>query len=324
MKYTRTLLPALATFLTLNFVSSGFADEGWPKQTIRLVVPYAAGGYSDYVGRFTAKYMSDALHSQVIVENRDGAGGVIGTAAVVNATPDGYTICVCGTGSISIAPVTEKVPYDPLKDLAPISLITSVPMVLSVNVKSPPKTVAEFIAWAKSKPNGITYGSSGTGGSMHIAGEVFRNRTGLDMIHVPYRGSGLTANALLAGEIDSTFLFTSDAMGLLQAKSIRPLAVTSAKRSPYLPDVPTVMEAGIPDYDLSTWIGLMAPAATPKPILDKVAGVIADMAKDPNIQKTNAKFGANTEADSPAQFGEYLQAEASRWKSYLSGVVVKK
>jgi tripartite-type tricarboxylate transporter receptor subunit TctC len=324
MSYTRTLVPALAAMLALDLASGALAGEGYPKQTIRLIVPYAAGGYSDYVGRFTAKFMSDALHSSVIVENRDGAGGVIGTEAVVTASPDGYAICVCGTGSISIGPVTDKVPYDPLKDLVPISLITSVPMVLAVNISSPPTNVAEFIEWVKSKPKGITYGSSGTGGSMHIAGEVFRNRTGLDMIHVPYRGSGLAANALIAGEIDSTFIFTSDAMGLLQAKSIRPLAVTTAQRSPYLPDVPTIMEQGIKDFDLSTWIGLMAPAGTPKPIVDKVASVLAEMAKDPEIQKTNAKFGAATLADSPDEFGAYLQAEAVRWRSYLDGVEVKK
>jgi tripartite-type tricarboxylate transporter receptor subunit TctC len=324
MQFTRVLVPALATLLTLAAMPGSHADDAWPTRQVRLIVPYAAGGYSDFAGRFTAKYLTDALHTSVIVENRDGAGGVIGTQVVVNATPDGYTLCVCGTGSISLAPLTEKIPYDPLKDLIPISLITSVPMVLAVNTNASPTNIAEFIQWAKAKPNGITYGSSGTGGSMHIAGEVFRNRTGLNMIHVPYRGSGLTANALLAGEIDSTFIFTSDAMGLLEAKSIRPLAISTAQRSPLLPTVPTVMEQGIPDYDLATWIGLMAPAGTPKPVIDKVAKALADMANDPEIQKMTAKFGATATADSPTEFAAYLSADATRFGSYLSSVEVKK
>ena len=315
---------AIATLTMLYLAAVAVADDDWPaRQPIHLIAPYAAGGYSDFTARNAANFMSRALSAQVIVENRPGAAGVIGTQVVAKAPPDGHWLCICGSGSITLAPAIEGVPYDPLKDVVPVSLINTVPLFLIVNRDPPPHTLAEFIAWAKSKPSGLTYGSSGTGGTMHIAGEVFRNRTGLNMIHVPYRGSGLTSNALVAGEIDTAFVFSSDIMGLLQAKTVRPLAISTARRSPYFPDIPTVMEQGIADFDFVTWNGLFAPAGVPKPIMDKLAAVMADMVKSPEILKVNAEFGASNPTITPDEFAAQLRTDAVRWKQYLSGVVVK-
>ena len=309
----------------LTFVSGGVAGDGWPStQPIHLIVPYAAGGNADFVARTTANFMAQALNAQVIVENRSGAGGIIGTQAVTRAPADGNWLCICGIGSISVAPAMESVPYDPLKDLAPVSLINTSPLIMIVNGKSPVSTVAEFIVWAKSKGAGLTYGSSGVGGLMHIAGEVFRNRTGINLIHVPYRGSGLATNALMAGEVDVVFALASDVMSLIQANVFRPIGITTAQRSPYLPDVRTIMEQNVPDYDLTSWIGLFAPTGVPKPIINRLASVMADMAENPETQRIDADFGATAKSNSPEQFAAQLRSEASRWKDYLSGLEVKK
>jgi tripartite-type tricarboxylate transporter receptor subunit TctC len=323
MKSARILLTGFVLSTMFNPAVDGMADDTWPtKQPIHLIVPYAAGGNADVVARATAGYMTKALNAQIVVENRPGAGGVIGTLATAKAPPDGYWLCVCGIGSISVGPAIEAVPYDPLKDIAPISLINTSPLIMVVNPKSPPNTVRELIAWANSKPAGLTYGSSGTGGLMHVAGEVFRNRTGAELTHVPYRGSGQTMAALLTGEIDVAFAIASDVMG--QISAVRPIGVTTARRSPYLPDVPTVMEQGIPDFDLTSWIGLFAPPGMPESIIDRLAQTMANMAKSTQTQKIYADFGATAVANSPDQFAEQLRSEAVRWKQYLGGLVVKK
>jgi tripartite-type tricarboxylate transporter receptor subunit TctC len=323
MKPVRIFLKGFVLLTMLCPLVDGMADDTWPtKQPIHLIVPYAAGGNADVVARATAGYMTKALNAQIVVENRPGAGGVIGTLATAKAPPDGYWLCVCGVGSISVGPAIEAAPYDPLKDIVPISLINTSPLILVVNRNSPPNTVRELINWANSKPAGLTYGSSGIGGLMHVAGEVFRNRTGIELTHVPYRGSGQTIAALLTGEIDVAFAIASDVMG--QISTVRAIGVTTAGRSPYLPDVSTIMEQGISDFDLTSWIGMFAPPGLPESITVRLAQIMADMAKSTETQKIYADFGATAAANSPDQFGEQLRSDAIRWKQYLKGLVVKK
>jgi tripartite-type tricarboxylate transporter receptor subunit TctC len=323
MKAARILSTGFVLLTMLGPPVDAMADDSWPtKQPIHLIVPYAAGGNADVVARATAGYMTKALDAHIVVENRPGAGGVIGTLATAKAPADGYWLCVCGVGSISVGPAIEAAPYDPLRDIAPISLINTSPLILVVNRKSPPNSVGELITWANSNPAGLTYGSSGTGGLMHVAGEVFRNRTGIELTHVPYRGSGQTIAALLTGEIDLEFAIASDVMG--QISAVRAIGVTTARRSPYLPDVPTIMEQGIRDFDLTSWIGLFAPAGTPESIIARLAQIMADMAKSAETQRIYADFGATAAADSPDQFGEQLRSEGARWKQYLKGLVLKK
>jgi len=323
MKAARILSTGFVLFAMPSPAVDAMADDTWPtKQPIHLIVPYAAGGNADVVARATAGYMTKALNAHIVVENRPGAGGVIGTLATAKAPADGYWLCVCGVGSISVGPAIEPAPYDPLRDIVPISLVNTSPLILVVNRKAPPNSVGELITWANSHPAGLTYGSSGIGGLMHVAGEVFRNRTGIELTHVPYRGSGQTIAALLTGEIDLAFAIASDVMG--QISAVRAIGVTTAGRSPYLPDVPTIMEQGIPDFDLTSWIGLFAPPGTPEPIIAKLAQTMADLAKSAETQKMYADFGATAAANSPDQFGEQLRSEAVRWKQYLKGLVVKK
>jgi tripartite-type tricarboxylate transporter receptor subunit TctC len=323
MKPEKLLQTGFAVLTMLSQAVDAMADHTWPtKQPIHLIVPYAAGGNADVVARATAGYMAKALNAQIVVENRPGAGGVIGTLATAKAPADGYWLCVCGVGSISVGPAIEAAPYDPLKDVVAISVINTSPLILVVNRKSPPNSVGELITWANSKPAGLTYGSSGIGGLMHVAGEVFRNRTGTELTHVPYRGSGQTIAALLTGEIDLTFAIASDVMG--QISAVRAIGVTTAGRSPYLPDVPTIMEQGIPDFDLTSWIGLFAPPGMPESIIVRLAQIMADMAKSTETQKIYADFGATAAANSPDQFREQLRSEAVRWKQYLKGLVMAK
>jgi tripartite-type tricarboxylate transporter receptor subunit TctC len=320
----RRLALAFLTFAALH-PSIAAADETWPnKQTIRLIVPYAAGGNGDQVGRVTAQYMGKVLKgTQVVVENRPGAGGITGTQAVTKATPDGYTLCVCSLGPITVVPAVDKLPYDPLTELLPISRINTNPLVLLVNPKSEPKTVAEFVAWTKSKPGGINYGSSGIGGLMFYAMEVFRKKTGAVMTHVPYRGGPPATTALVAGEISAVFANMSDVIGQLEGKTVRPIAISTARRSPFLPDVPTMEEEGIKDFDMVGWNALFAPPGVPKPIVDRLAAIMADMAKDPEVVKAMALFGSTTISMTPEEFARDLREETARWAAYLSGMQMK-
>ena len=242
---------------------------------IKLIVPFAPGGNTDVVGRITAAYMQSALNANVVVENRAGAGGINGTDAVAKAAPDGYTLCLCGIGPITVAPATEKLPYNPLKDLAPISLVNTNPLILIVNPKINAKSGAELAALSKSTPEGLSYGTVGSGGLMQFAAEIFRVKTDSKFTSVPYRGGALATSAVVNGEVQLAFSNMSDAMGQMAAGTVRPLAITTAKRSPHTPEIPTLMELGLVDYPVESWNALFAPAGTPKPIIDRLADVMA-------------------------------------------------
>ena len=244
----RTVLLALTAFCIVAPMQATSAQDAYPNRAIKLIVPFAAGGNTDVVGRLTASYMQKALNVNVVVENRAGAGGINGTDAVAKAAPDGYTLCVCGIGPITVSPATEKLPYDPLKDLAPISLINTNPLVLVVNPQVKASTAGELAALSKSVPDGLSYGTVGAGGLMQFAAEIFRVKTGSKFTSVPYRGGALATAAVVTGEVQLAFSNMSDAMGQLAAGTVRPLAITTAKRSPHMPDIPTLMELGLVDY----------------------------------------------------------------------------
>ena len=299
------------------------AQDAYPNRVIKLVVPFAAGGNTDVVGRVTAAYMQKALNVSVVVENRAGAGGITGTDAVAKAPPDGYTLCVCGVGPITVSPATEKLPYDPLKDIAPVSLINTNPLVLIVNPKVPAKSAAELIALSKSKPGGLSYGTSGAGGLMHFSAEIFRVKNGANLTTVPYRGGALAAGAVVTGEVELAFANMSDAMGQLSGHAVRALAITTAKRSPHTPDIPTLLELGLADHPIESWNALFAPAGTPQPIINKLAQVMADMAKDPEVQKRMADFGSIAVANAPQDFAKQLREETDQWAKSLKQIGLK-
>jgi tripartite-type tricarboxylate transporter receptor subunit TctC len=310
--------------LAVGDVEVAHAQDDYPNRNIKIIVPFAAGGNSDSVGRVTAAYMQKALKLNVVVENRPGAGGITGTDAIVKSAPDGYTLCVCSTGPITVAPWTEKLSYDPLKDLAPISLINTNALVLIVNPKVEAKTAAELVALSHKVPGGLNYSTVGAGGLVTFSAEIFRIQTKANLTAVPYRGGALATTAVVSGDVQLSFANMSDALGQLNAKGVRPLAVTTAKRSEYLPDVPTLLETGLVSFPVESWNGLLAPAGTPKSIIDRLAKTMADMVRDPEARQRMALFGSSAQASSPSEFAEMLRQETVQWEKALTTIGLKK
>jgi tripartite-type tricarboxylate transporter receptor subunit TctC len=323
-KLAASLAVSLAILAAVALPHFAAAQDAYPNRTIKLVVPFAAGGNTDVVGRVTAAYMQKVLNFSVVVENRAGAGGITGADVVAKSAPDGYTLCVCGVGSITVAPAIEKLPYDPLKDLVPISLINTNPLILIVNPKLPATTAAELVALSKKEPAGLSYGTSGAGGLMHFAAEIFRVKNGANLTTVPYRGGALATGAVTTGEVHMAFANMSDAMGQLGANSVRGLAITTAQRSPHTPNIPTLVELRLLDTPIESWNALFAPAGTPQPIVDRLAQVMAQMAKDPEVQKRMADFGSIAVANSPQEFAKMLREETDQWAKSLKEIGLKK
>jgi tripartite-type tricarboxylate transporter receptor subunit TctC len=300
------------------------AQEAYPSRTIKLVVPFAAGGNGDAIGRLTASFMQKTLGESVVVENRPGAGGLIGTDLVTKSAADGYTLCVCSTGPITVAPWTERMTYNPLTDLIPISLINTNALVLIVNPKLDFKKAADVVAMSKTQPNGLSYSSVGAAGLVTYSAEIFRVQTGAKLVGVPYRGGALATSAVVSGEVQLSFANASDAIGQLQGNTVRALAVTTAKRSEFLPDVPTLIEEKLVQYPVESWNALFAPAGTPKPVVDKLAATMEQMAKDPEVRKAMANFGSTATSTTPQQFGQILKEETAQWEESLAAIKMKK
>jgi tripartite-type tricarboxylate transporter receptor subunit TctC len=318
MKTSARIIVVTALLVPMLAPRSASGQDPWPNRPIRLIVPFAPGGNTDVVARITGAYLQNALKgSSVVIENRAGAGGITGTAAVAKGVGDGYMLCVCGIGPISIAPSSEKLTYDPLKELVPISMINTNPLVLIVNPKLPIRSPAELIAASRLKPGGLSYGTSGVGGLMYFSAEIFKVKSGAQLTHVPYRGGALATAAVVTGEVDLAFANMSDAMGQLAAGTVRPIGVTTTNRSPYLPDVPTLLEQGIAGFATESWNALLAPPGTPRPIVERLAAIVAEMARDPAVEKSMGEFGAVAVANSPEEFGLQLRREVEQWAAYL-------
>ena len=319
MKTINALTLALAaSTLPLTLPSAGFAQDDWPTRSIRLIVPYAPGGYTDTVARITAQYMEKELGQTVVVENRGGAGGIVGTEATVNSDPDGYTFCVCSIGAVSVAPVANKdVTYNPLTDLAPVSWVSVNPQVVIANPGVPFDDLAGMLAYAKEHPGELNYASSGVGGLMHFSVELFQSMTGTELTHIPYTGGAPATAAVVAGEADITFTNASDAIPQIAEKRVKGIAVTSPERSSFAPDLPAISEQ-VTGFEALSWNALMAPAGTPEPILEKLSAVAAKMAADPDVQKAMAAIGASTASNTPAEFGKQLQVEVDQWTEILA------
>src|SRR5882757_8082109 len=273
------LLPMLA----LAALTATAAAQDWPSKPVHILVPYAAGGNSDSMARLSAQRLSDALGQPFIVENRLGANGAIAADAVARAAPDGTTLLWGVQPALTVSPAINKVNFDAQKDFAPISVVGTNPFVLVVNKDIPVKTVAEFIVWVKSQPETLSYAEGSYGSITHLAMVLFLNRAGLQMTNVSYRGNAPALTDVIAGHLPAMFSNLSDALPHAQSGAIRVLAVSSDVRVPQLPDVPTVAELGYPGYKAVTWNGLMAPAAAPKPVVDKIAGEMAKACKDPKF-----------------------------------------
>jgi len=302
------------------------AQDAWPTRPITFLVPYGAGGYTDLVARLSGRYVERALGQPVVVDHRVGAGGIVGTQAVVNAPPDGYTFCVCSIGAISVAPFdpTQKVSYDPVADLAPVGLVSSIAQVALVKKDLPVKSMAELVSYMKANPNKLNYSSSGAGGLTHYAVELFKARTGVTAVHVPFKGGAPATAAVIAGDVEFSFSNMTDGLPQVEGGNVRGLAVTSLKRSPYLPDLPTISETVLPGFLVETWNGIMAPAKTPEPIVRRLSEILIKMADDPEFKEAMRKAGADTVKTTPAEFRAQIQQEIAQWKPLIAEIGGKK
>jgi len=286
----------------------------YPSRAITMVVPFPAGGTTDILGRFVGQALSAAWSQPVVIENRGGAGGNIGAGAVAKAAPDGYTLLVGTVGTNAInASLYAKMPYDTLKDFVAVTQIAAVPNMLVVTPSLPVNSVAELIAYAKANPGKLNMASSGNGTSIHLSGELFKVMTGVDMVHVPYKGSAPALNDLISGQVQLMFDNMPSALPQVKGGTLKALAVTSATRSPAMPDLPTVAEAGVPGFEASSWFGIFAPAGTPKEIVDKLQAEIARILKTPEMAERLAQQGAAPVGNTSAEFTAYTQAEFKKW-----------
>jgi tripartite-type tricarboxylate transporter receptor subunit TctC len=300
------------------------AQETWPNRAMTFIVPYAAGGYTDLVGRLTARYVEKALGKPVVIENRAGAGGIVGTQAVASAAPDGYTFCVCSIGAVSIAPFAQKVGYNPIQDLAPIGIVSTIAQTVIVKKELPVKTLVELVSYAKANPGKLNYGSSGVGGLTHYSVELFQVRTGTKAVHIPFKGGAPSTAAVVAGEVDFAFANTTDALPQIEAGTVRGLAVTSLERSRYFPDLPTVHEAAVPNFIAETWNGIIAPPRTPEPIIRRLSEILIRMADDPEVKEAMRRAGADTVRSTPDQYRAQIQQEMAQWEPVIKEIAEKK
>ncbi len=301
---------ALACSATLPLQAQPAA---WPAKPIKLVVGYAAGGATDVIARIIAVKLGEQLGQSVIVDNRSGANSNVGAEIVARSPADGYTLYVYTIANTINASLYDKLSYDPLKDFEPIGLIAKVPNILVINEKLPVKNVADYVQFAKESPNGITFASSGSGSSIHLSGEMFKMVSKLNMLHVPYRGSAPAMNDLLGGQVQSMFDNTPSALPHVRGGKLRAIAITSAQRSPLLPDVPTLAESGFPGFDVQSWFGLAAPAGTPRAVVDRLNAELGKTLTNPEVRQRLLNLAATPAPGTPEQMRSFAAAEVKRW-----------
>ncbi|MGY4829162.1 tripartite tricarboxylate transporter substrate binding protein [Sphaerotilaceae bacterium SBD11-9] len=308
---------SLITSLALTALCTTSWAQTYPERPVKLVVPYAPGGSADIVARLITDEWGKALGKSVFIENKAGAGGNLGVDAVAKSPADGYTIGL-QTVSLAINPsLTAKMPYDTLKDLAPIGMVASSQHVLVVNSNLPVKDLKELISLAKSKPGKLTYGSAGGGSTFHMAAELFKATAGVSIVHIPYRGGGPALIDTIGGQVNMSFPVLSAAQGHVQAGKLRALGVTGQKRSPLLPNVPTIAEAGLPNYSFETWFIVFAPAATPKPVIDKLNATLGTVLQSAAVKERMAKEGFEATPSTTAQARTRLETEMPKWAALV-------
>jgi tripartite-type tricarboxylate transporter receptor subunit TctC len=314
--FVRACMAATSLLLTLH--GSFAAAQSYPSRPIRFVVPFAAGGTSDVVTRTIGRELSELWKVPVVIDNRPGAGGNIGSEVVAHSAPDGYTLLMGTVATHGInASLYSKLPFDAVKDFEPVTLVASTPSVLMVHSSVPANSVAELIAYAKSNPGMLNFGTSGNGSSHHLAGELFDSMAGVKMMHIPYKGTAAAITDLLVGQIQLTFDTLPSAMPYVKSGRLKALAVTSTQRYPALPNLPTISES-LPGYEIGSWYGVLAPAGTPRDILKKVSDGIAAIVRRPEMREKLLAQGATPVGSTPEQFAAHIQRELKKW-----AVVVK-
>ena len=319
MKITRRA--AIAGAL-LPFAARAQAPE-WPSRPVRFIVPYPPGGPTDIMGRIIAQAVQGPLGQPFVVENRAGANGLIGSEQAARAAPDGSTFLVNASAHVIVPHLTPNMPIDVLADFAPVTNIAAVPLWLVVNPALPVRSVADFIAYARANPGRIAYASSSQGGAPHLAGELFKLMTGTDLVHVPYRGSGPAGQDLIAGTVQAMFDSVPASAGAVRDGRLRALAVTTRNRIAPFPDLPTIAEAGVPGYEISTWYGIWAPARTPPNIIARLQQAVATAARNPETRARFDALGAEPVADSPEDYARFVRAEYDRWGKLVRDARIK-
>ena len=309
---------ALAGAVTFTGISAltpaSAAAQDFPKKPVTIIVPFSAGGTTDILARIVGQYLGQKFGESVVIENRDGAGGNIGTQMAARAKADGYTLLMGTVGTHAInAALYSKLNFDHIKDFQPLTRVAMVPNLLVVNPQRPYRSVKELIEYAKAHPGEVTFASSGNGSSIHLSGELFKLMAKVDMLHVPYRGSAPAVTDLLGGQVDIMFDNMPSAIQHVRNNTLVPLAVTPAKRSPELPEIPTVAEAGVPGYEATSWFGLFAPAGTPDDVVQVLHGAITEALKDPEVIKKFSAQGAEVHSETPEEFAKFIAAETEKW-----------
>ena len=320
---TRYIWPLLLTLLLSCAVDTLWA-QSYPSKPIRLVIPYAVGGSTDQTGRLLAKYLTQKLGQPVVPENRAGAGGALGHEVVAKSAPDGYTLLFSAAGPLTVTPHTyPRLNYDPIQGFDFITLIATQPLLLVVNPTLKANSVADLIREAQSANPKLTYGSFGNGSAAHLAGEWFKTVTQVDMVHIPYKGSGPALVDLVGGQINLMFDVFSTAAPLAKAGKLKPLAITSAERSPQFPEVPTMQQAGIKDFDAGTWFGLLAPSGLPPSVLNQLSVAVNDFIKDREVRDILSSQGALLKGGSPNEFKQFFLSEYQKWGRIVRSAGVK-
>ena len=308
---------ALAAVSWLLLLPAAASAEDFPTKPIRLIVPFPPGGPNDIIARVVGQRMSELFKQPIIIDNRGGQAGVLGTDAVAKSNPDGYTIGIVSASALAISPTMEKVAYDAQKDFAPVTLVATVPEMLVVTSNVPAKNMDELVALAKAQPGKLNFASAGTGGLPHLAGELFKLTAKLDIVHVPYRGAAPAINDLLGQQVQMTFLDLPVILPHIKAGTLRPIALGAKERAPTAPDVPTTAEVGMPDLLIENWYGMVAPAATPPAIVATLNRVANEAMTDPSVKEKMADQGLTLAGDTPEHFRGFIDSETKKWANVI-------
>jgi tripartite-type tricarboxylate transporter receptor subunit TctC len=316
--------PAFAALVILSALAGSAAAQNYPYKTIRLIVPYPPGGGNDTLARIFGQKLTEAWGQQVIIDNRPGAGTTIGTALAARATPDGYTLLLSSIASHGVSPSLYRNPgYDPVKDFAPITLLAVAPMILGVNPSRSINSVQELIKLAKARPGTLKYATAGSGSPMHMGGEIFKDLTGIDIIHVPYSGGGPALISLIGGETDIAFDTAASILPQVRAGRLRALAIARASRLAEYPNIPTFVEAGLPGYEANAWYSMHAPAATPPAIVRKINGELVKALALPDVIEKLRQLGSDGVGDTPEHFGAFVRAELEKYSKLIRTAGIK-
>lgn len=323
MKKSAIVLAILALTVP-NFFAGIASAQNYPTKTIRLIVPYPPGGGNDLLARIFAQKLTEAWGHQVIVDNRGGAATTIGTAIAARAVPDGHTLLLSSIASHAVSPLLYRNPgYDPIKDFAPVTLLAIAPMILGVNPSTPINSVQDLIKFAKAKPGVLKFGSAGAGSPMHMGGEIFRDVTRVDILHVPYAGGGPALMSLIAGETDIAFDTAASILPHVRSGKIRAIAIARESRHPEYPNLPTFAEAGLPAYQANAWYSIHAPAGTPRPVIAKLNKELVREIKLPDVAERLRQLGSEGVGNTPEQLGEFVRAELAKYAKLIKAAGIK-